>query len=165
MFTDGRDGNARPVEATDNRLPAERIAENESVFRRLNEGIEAATDLGAPDATFLCECADPSCREVIRLTISEYERIRADDTRIFRRLRTTAVNKKPELSNTIPHTAWYRSGLRRSLSPGERPLGRREPGRADWSEDRQVRQARRCLCGCLTHRSPWLRARACISGV
>jgi hypothetical protein len=71
------------VEATDDRLPAERIAENESVFRRLNEGIEAATELGAADATFLCECADPSCREVIRLKIADYERIRADDTRFL----------------------------------------------------------------------------------
>jgi hypothetical protein len=75
-----RTGTHGPVEASDNRLPAERIAENESVFRRLNEGIEAATALGTPNATFLCECADPRCRDVIRLMISEYERIRGDNT-------------------------------------------------------------------------------------
>jgi hypothetical protein len=105
------------VEATDDRLPAERIAENESVFRRLNEGIEAATELGAADATFLCECADPSCREVIRLKIADYERIRADDTRF---LVAPSGCRTPSL---IPCGSEDR--LRRSLSPGERPLSRR----------------------------------------
>jgi hypothetical protein len=71
------------VGVADRRVASERIAENESVFRRVNEGIEAATELGTPDATFLCECADPTCRVVVRLTISEYERIRADDTRFL----------------------------------------------------------------------------------
>ena len=69
--------------ASDNRLPAERIAENEAVFRRLNESIEAATQLGATDATFLCECADARCRAVIRVKISEYEHVRAEDTRFL----------------------------------------------------------------------------------
>jgi hypothetical protein len=75
-------GNHETVAAT-NRLPAERVAENEAVFRRLNESIEAATELGATYATLLCECADARCRAVIRMRISEYERVRADDTRFL----------------------------------------------------------------------------------
>jgi hypothetical protein len=71
------------MEATGKRLPAERIAENEAVFRRLNESIEAATELGATDATFVCECADARCRAVVQVSISEYERVRADDTRFL----------------------------------------------------------------------------------
>ena len=58
----------------------ERIALNDATFRDANERINAAA--GAYDmetsVPFLCECADPTCVEIIRLGLDEYEEIRAN---------------------------------------------------------------------------------------
>jgi len=63
----------------------ERIARNESAFRKLNESLEASVqrrssedDLGG----FVCECGDENCEEIVRLTIAAYEEIR-EDSRLF----------------------------------------------------------------------------------
>jgi hypothetical protein len=62
-------------------LSEERIARNDALFRDANEGIEAeALELGWDDEDripFVCECADRGCREFLRLTLPEYEEIRA----------------------------------------------------------------------------------------
>ena len=60
----------------------ERIAINDARFRDANESIEAAAEEfdiseGIP---FLCECADPSCTTALRLSLTEYEEIRAEST-------------------------------------------------------------------------------------
>jgi hypothetical protein len=58
---------------------AERVAENQARFRAANEKISALalrTDL--PRIPFVCECANPRCVEIVRLTQAEYEAIRAD---------------------------------------------------------------------------------------
>jgi hypothetical protein len=54
---------------------AMRAAENENLFRRVNERIE---DLGGTGGTisFICECADLDCREGVELTRDEYESVR-----------------------------------------------------------------------------------------
>lgn len=56
-----------------------RVAENESLFRNVNEELEqrAAPD---PEASisFLCECADLDCNERIAILRAEYERVRSD---------------------------------------------------------------------------------------
>jgi hypothetical protein len=49
-------------------------------FRNANKGIaRKAVDLGARDAPlpFVCECGDRRCRELARLTLREYEDVRA----------------------------------------------------------------------------------------
>jgi hypothetical protein len=58
---------------------AERVAKNDAVFRNANEGIEASAvehgvDEGVP---FICECADESCTELLRLSLVDYETVRA----------------------------------------------------------------------------------------
>lgn len=55
-----------------------RAALNESVFRELNEQLEAASS-GSPDEVtgFVCECADLSCTALVAVPLREYERIRA----------------------------------------------------------------------------------------
>lgn len=61
-----------------------RLAENEAVFRSVNERIRDAVDRFGIDEhvyEFLCECADPECAERIALSISDYEAIRADGRR------------------------------------------------------------------------------------
>ncbi len=60
---------------------AEKIARNNDVFRDANDSIEvAATDHGIRDdrlMPFICECSDPRCTTVIRLTREEYHRVRS----------------------------------------------------------------------------------------
>lgn len=65
---------------------AERAARNASVFREANERIEQRLDeLSERDgrSPFLCECEDPFCARVVRLTVEEYEAVRAHPRRFF----------------------------------------------------------------------------------
>jgi hypothetical protein len=67
------------------RLVEERIAQNDATFRNANERIGAAA--GAYDVKtpipFICECADPTCMEIVRLDLDQYEEIRANSRRFF----------------------------------------------------------------------------------
>jgi hypothetical protein len=59
----------------------QRIARNESVFRALNESLEASVHRGRPAvelAGFVCECGDPECDATVRLDLPTYESIRQD---------------------------------------------------------------------------------------
>jgi hypothetical protein len=56
-----------------------RLEHNEQVFRTVNEEIDDASKGGAHD--YVCECADASCTETIRLTHEEYRVVRADPSR------------------------------------------------------------------------------------
>ena len=63
-------------------LTAERVAKNNAIFRNANEGIQTAArrysiDGGVP---FLCECADATCMEILRLELDDYEAIRTTPT-------------------------------------------------------------------------------------
>jgi hypothetical protein len=75
---------------------AERIANNESRFREINERLEA--DLRelphAPHERFdfVCECGLRDCRELIELTFADYEQVRSD-------ARTFAVRPGHEIAN------------------------------------------------------------------
>jgi hypothetical protein len=62
---------------------AKRVAENQARFRETNEEINAIAQRGAdlPRIPFVCECADPRCVEILRLSRFEYEAIRADGRR------------------------------------------------------------------------------------
>ena len=58
-----------------------RIAHTEALFRDVNERIaESAGRFAAPDAEFVCECADPSCAERVPATLNQYEEVRSDGT-------------------------------------------------------------------------------------
>lgn len=60
---------------------AERIAQNESAFRDLNERLEASVHRGRAEsdyAGFVCECGDGDCELIVRLKIAAYEHIRRD---------------------------------------------------------------------------------------
>lgn len=61
----------------------ERIGRNEALFRQVNERLEQlgrAFSLVSETADFVCECGDISCVAPIRMTLSDYERIRANPT-------------------------------------------------------------------------------------
>jgi hypothetical protein len=59
---------------------AERVARNDATFRDANEQIsDVAESMQLKDdglLPFICECADMSCTEIIRVTASEYEAVR-----------------------------------------------------------------------------------------
>lgn len=55
-----------------------RLAENEALFRVLNENIvEIASSLGGDvPYEFVCECSTTTCLERLSLTLGEYEKVR-----------------------------------------------------------------------------------------
>ena len=58
-----------------------RLAENEALFRSINEEIErVAMSNGVDDHVyeFLCECADGECTIRLPLTLAAYEHVRED---------------------------------------------------------------------------------------
>jgi hypothetical protein len=59
----------------------ERIAETESLFRNVNEGIlEASGRLDSEVGDFICECGDSTCTEQVRVPLEEYEQVRENAT-------------------------------------------------------------------------------------
>src|SRR5581483_2357689 len=72
------DGNEDRVDARERRL-----AQNETLFRSVNERIEQAAKAGGVDEhvfRFLCECSNVDCNLQVPLTVPEYEMVREDPT-------------------------------------------------------------------------------------
>lgn len=63
----------------------ERLAQNEVLFRSVNEAIEQqALGFGGLDEDeLICECARSGCFDRIALTLKQYEQVRAEGTRFF----------------------------------------------------------------------------------
>src|SRR4051812_18188624 len=61
-------------------LSAERIGRNDAIFRNANEGISEVAEAEQIDGPlpFICECADPACREIVLIAAEEYTAIRND---------------------------------------------------------------------------------------
>ena len=67
-------------------LTAERVARNQSTFRDANDRIvAAASDIGVDPETvpFICECADPSCTEVLVIALADYKAVRRNPRRFL----------------------------------------------------------------------------------
>jgi hypothetical protein len=62
-----------------------RRARNEATFRDANERLgDRARAWGMEGVVpFLCECDDPRCTEIVRLTLQEYEQVRAGPARFL----------------------------------------------------------------------------------
>jgi hypothetical protein len=61
-----------------------RKASNEIQLRKLNERIEVHHLRVQPTvAAWVCECADGNCAQPIKMTIAEYEAVRAEPTHFF----------------------------------------------------------------------------------
>jgi hypothetical protein len=64
----------------------ERIVKNNYTFREANEHIHVkAKEYDAPieRVPFLCECPVPSCTQILRLTLAQYEDVRANPNHFF----------------------------------------------------------------------------------
>jgi hypothetical protein len=59
-----------------------RMAQNEALFREVNERVHDLADTGREpeqvDSDYLCECANSDCTFRVPLRVSEYEAVRAD---------------------------------------------------------------------------------------
>jgi hypothetical protein len=74
----------RQAEMTTDDADAIRIAANENVLRERNERLKQSNVhthwVEPPFPDWACECGDVSCSEPIRLTVEEYEAVRAEAT-------------------------------------------------------------------------------------
>lgn len=71
---------ARNVTQMETTQSEERAARNEVLFRQANEKLGSKRqELGLIDGRtpFLCECGDPSCTELVRLSLEQYEHVRS----------------------------------------------------------------------------------------
>jgi hypothetical protein len=105
-----------------------RIAENETRFRTANEDLlDRWADLGVDqlqEALFICECGDPCCNEIMRLTLPEYEAVRGDpntfavvpghDDTPTEKLVTAAVVAKNERFAVVEKRPEYREATERT---------------------------------------------------
>ncbi|MEJ7568671.1 MAG: hypothetical protein WKF41_10440 [Gaiellaceae bacterium] len=55
-----------------------RMAENEALFREVNERVQDAAEHGGGDYAYFCECANVDCTFRIILSPAAYEAIRGD---------------------------------------------------------------------------------------
>jgi hypothetical protein len=79
----------------DNLFSQERAAQNQALFRSINERIEDMNRIEqlTPYATWVCECADLNCVESVELTLGEYEAVRAHANRFV---------VKPDAPHLVP---------------------------------------------------------------
>ena len=74
---------------------AERVAQNESLFRDANEKLRERFERDQDEETrlpFLCECANTRCTRVLTLTLEEYAAVRAHPARFL----TLPEHEEPE---------------------------------------------------------------------
>lgn len=100
-----------------------RLAENENLFRRVNEQVEELAAGGS--AAFLCECADAGCTERVELTIAAYEDIRAAPARFVVR----AGHERPDVETVLDQGNGYviveKRGEAGDVAAEDDPRGRR----------------------------------------
>jgi hypothetical protein len=86
-----------------------RLAVNESLLRERNEQSVAPNAahhwVNPPFADWTCECGNENCVEPVRLTIEEYEAIRAEPTRFF--IRPSPEHVTPEVEVVVQREERY----------------------------------------------------------
>ena len=83
----------------------DRIAHNETLFREVNERIEAGqwpTERGEPVA-FRCECGSLRCNVLLELTLDTYEHVRANATHFV----LVPGHEIPEVDRVVEREATY----------------------------------------------------------
>lgn len=82
-----------------------RLAQNEVLFREVNERVFAIAHRLGPDVPyeFICECANPDCTFRVSLTLPAYENIRADGTQFV----VLPLHYTPEVENLVRETEAY----------------------------------------------------------
>jgi hypothetical protein len=102
-----------------------RLAENERLFREVNEHIqEAAARQGVGDQMyeFLCECSRLDCGAPIEMTLDAYERARVDPTVFI----IAVGHELPEIEEVILRERGYQ--LVRKFGEAARIVREEDPG-------------------------------------
>jgi hypothetical protein len=84
----------------------ERLARNETLFRSVNENVEEAATSGQIDQhvfDFFCECSNIDCTLLLPMTVSEYERVRADAKQFV----VAPGHELPEIESVVVQTDAY----------------------------------------------------------
>ncbi|HEY2354936.1 MAG TPA: hypothetical protein VGH79_08590 [Gaiellaceae bacterium] len=90
----------------------ERLARNETLFREVNERIEAA--VGRADREdahvyeFLCECSNADCTLLLPMKIVEYEAVRSDPRQFI----VAPGHELPEIETVVARTREYQIVLK-----------------------------------------------------
>lgn len=95
----------------------ERVARNEAVARRINEGIEEAHEDEHADAfvRVICECGRDECDRVIAITVAEFEWIRSSALR-FAVVRDHVI---PDVERVVDETDRFAIVVKREGVPAE----------------------------------------------
>jgi hypothetical protein len=93
-----------------------RLAQNEALFREVNERVEAVAHKLGPDVPyeFVCECANADCTFRVQLPLRLYERIRSDPKQFV----VLPLHYTPEVEDLVleEDTYWI---VRKSGEAGE----------------------------------------------
>jgi hypothetical protein len=82
---------------------AKRLAENEALFREVNERVDAIASLHGDDRhvyEFFCECANTDCTVQVSATLAAYEAVRANP----RRFLVAPEHALPEFETVVERT-------------------------------------------------------------
>ena len=92
------------------------MAQNETLFREVNERVQAVAHQFGPEVPyeFMCECANADCTFRVSLSIAEYESIRADP----RQFVVLPLHYTPEVEQLARETETYWV-VRKTGEPGE----------------------------------------------
>jgi hypothetical protein len=83
---------------------ADRLIQNEILFRKVNERInDLQGDRCPDDIDFMCECADVQCMKVIRLSPRAYQRVRRDPSYFF----VLPGHEMPEVEDVVERHQTY----------------------------------------------------------
>jgi hypothetical protein len=84
-----------------------RLAQNESLFRDVNERIEEAASPAGGDEEqqfeFFCECSNAACNLLLPMTVSEYEAVRRDP----RQFLVAPGHELPEVETVVAREPTY----------------------------------------------------------
>ena len=85
----------------------QRLAQNEALFREVNEKVEAIAAVHGTDDhvyEFYCECSNADCSLQVPATIAEYEAVRAHPARFL----VTPGHSLPEIETVVEKSdAWW----------------------------------------------------------
>jgi hypothetical protein len=85
----------------------EQVAENEALFRDINERVVALPERQEASAAeklmFYCECGDAKCFEHVRLTLAEYQALRANAARFA----VAPGHELPDVERVVERHAGY----------------------------------------------------------
>lgn len=83
-----------------------RLGKNEVLFREVNERLRELGEgfsLVSEGGDFVCECANSSCTEHVRMPLQAYEEIRAEPTRFF----VVKGHEEPDYERVIEEREQY----------------------------------------------------------